>query len=360
MPECIIVGGGVIGLLTARELHRQGVDVLLIERGSLGGESSWAGGGIISPLYPWLYHDAVSELAQISKTMYPDLVSELNDETGADCELIQSGLLIAGHEENEQALKWSKTWSTTLSVVSGGDEINAIEPEVASSITDGFWMPDVMQIRNPKFVAALKKSFEHHNIPYLENTPVAELLIEEGKALGVRLADREILSDKVIIASGAWSSGLLNESIDVEPVKGQMIMYKGIPDKLHRIVLSRGHYIIPRADGRILAGSTLEKKGFDKSISKAAMQELHEAAISIVPGIERMTIERQWAGLRPGTKHGIPYICQHDEVSGLYINSGHYRNGIVMGPASATLLADLVLEKKTSIDMVPYLMSALH
>jgi len=359
MPECIVVGGGVIGLLTARELFRQGIDVMLIERGPLGGESSWAGGGIISPLYPWLYHDAVNALAQISKVLYPQLVNELEAETGADCELIQSGLLIAGDEEAEQVIEWSEKWPTRLSIIDD-DQVKVIEPEVASSILKGIWIPEVMQIRNPKFVAALKMCFDISGIRYLENSPVEELMVEHGKVRGVSVANRQIAADKVIIASGAWSSGLLNEPIDIEPVKGQMIMYRGAPGKLHRIVLSQGHYIIPRADGRILAGSTIEKIGFDKSISDDALQELHAAAASIVPALKEMPIERQWAGLRPGTQHGIPYICQHDAIDGLFINSGHYRNGIVLGPASAVLMAELVMGKQASIDAGAYTMGALH
>ena len=177
---------------------------------------------------------------------------------------------------------------------------------------------------------------------------------------GVRTGDAEIFSDKVIIASGAWSSSLLNDDIDVEPVKGQMIMYKGSPGLVKRIVLCDGYYIIPRADGRILAGSTLEKKGFDKSVSEDAMQELNQIAIKIIPALADVPIERHWSGLRPGTEHGIPYICEHDRIKNLYINTGHYRNGIVLGPASAVLMADLICGCKPSLETSPYMMGKLH
>lgn len=360
MPDCIIVGGGIIGLLTARELHMRNVDVLLLEQSSLGGESSWAGGGIISPLYPWLYHDCVNALAQVSKTMYPQLVAELKQESDVDCELIQSGLLIVGDNKKRQVLEWSEKWSESVVIVDTHSGMDQIEPELDVSFSHGIWMPDIKQVRNPKLLVALKSSFERRGIPYRENTPVDEMLMKDGRVTGVRVGDEEIFSDKVIVASGAWSSKLLKNRINVEPVKGQMIMYKGSPGLIKRIVLFDGHYIIPRADGRILAGSTLEKKGFDKSISADAMRELHQAATDIIPALEEIPIERQWSGLRPGTEHGIPYICEHDEIKGLFINSGHFRNGIVLGPASATLIADLVCDSVPLLDKSPYVIGALH
>jgi glycine oxidase len=223
-------------------------------------------------------------------------------------------------------------------------------------------MPDIMQIRNPKLVKALKASFDHLSIPYLEQTGVEEVIVENNKVTGVRTREQTFLADKVIIASGAWSAqfSVTESSVDVLPVKGQMIMYKGEPDLVKRIVLSEGHYVIPRKDGRILAGSTLEKIGFDKSVSSDALDELHKAAVELVPLLDDLPVERQWAGLRPGTEKGIPYICQHDDVDGLYVHAGHFRNGIVLGAASAELMADIVLGRKPWCDVTPYTMQATH
>jgi glycine oxidase len=165
-----------------------------------------------------------------------------------------------------------------------------------------------------------------------------------------------------VIASGAWSARfkVTQSSVDVIPVKGQMVMYKGAPGLLTRMILSQGHYVIPRRDGRILAGSTLEKIGFDKNVSSSAFDELHQAAVSLVPLISQLPVERQWAGLRPGTENGIPYICRHDDITGLYIHAGHYRNGIVLGAASAELMADIILEREPWCDIRPYRMRAPH
>ena len=362
MPDCIIVGGGAIGLLTARQLFLEGVDVLLLEKGPLGGESSWAGGGIVSPLYPWRYDDAVNVLAERSKKIYPELTKTFYEETGSDCEFINSGLFTVIDEGQDEILSWAKKWSVDASYIDDPDDIHEIEKSVGEVVDKGVWMPDIMQIRNPKLIKALKASFDHLSIPYQEQTAVEEIIVENNKVKGVRTKQQTYFSDKVIIASGAWSAqfSVTEKTVDVLPVKGQMIMYKGEPDLVKRIVLSEGHYVIPRKDGRILAGSTLEKIGFDKSVSSDALDELHKAAVELVPLLDTLPVERQWAGLRPGTEKGIPYICQHDDVEGLYVHAGHFRNGIVLGAASAELMADIILQRKPWCDVSPYSMSAPH
>ena len=361
MPDCIVVGGGVIGLLTARQLFLEGIDVLLIEKGRLGGESSWAGGGIISPLYPWRYDDSVNVLAERSKKIYPELIKKLTEESGQDCELITNGLLTV--TDNQQEISdWAKKWSVNAKFINDINSIHAIEDKVGDVVKQGLWMPDVMQVRNPKLVNALKSSFDLLAIPYKEQTAVEEIIVANNKVCGVRTQQEKIFADKVIIASGAWSAQFseTESSVDIEPVKGQMIMYKGEPDLVKRIVLSEGHYIIPRKDGRILAGSTLEKIGFDKAISTDALAELHQAAIKLVPLLNELEVERQWAGLRPGTKKGIPYICQHDVVENLYVHAGHFRNGIVLGAASAELMADIVMGNEAWCNANPYRIGAPH
>ena len=361
MTDCIIVGGGVIGLLTARQLFLEGVDVLLLEKGPLGGESSWAGGGIVSPLYPWRYSDAVNVLAERSKKIYPELTKALFAETGSDCELINSGLFTVT-DKDQEIINWAKKWSVDVHFINDYEAIHEIESSVGEAVDKGIWMSDILQIRNPRFVKALKASFDYLSIPYQEQTEVEEIIVENNKVSAVRTKQHTYSADKVIIASGAWSArfSVTQSSVDVVPVKGQMIMYKGEPDQVKRIILSEGHYIIPRKDGRILAGSTLEKIGFDKSISSSALDELHQAAIKLVPILDELTVERQWAGLRPGTEQGIPYICQHDELDGLYIHAGHFRNGIVLGAASAELMTDIILARQPWCDIAPYTMRAQH
>ncbi len=361
MPECIIIGGGVIGLLTARRLHAEGVDVLLLERGKLGGESSWAGGGIVSPLYPWRYDDAVNRLAERSKQIYPALVAELQAESGVDCELIESGLFVLEPAAREAALAWAAKWSVRMESVDDAASLRRIEPAMSDAVVGGLWMADVMQVRNPLFVRALGGSLQHRGIAFREHTPVQEICMDGQRVTGVRLDHETLSCDCVVLASGAWSSRFLPDAdIAVQPVKGQMIMYRGEPGRLKRIVLAEGHYVIPRRDGRILAGSTLEQAGFDKSLSGEAKQALQQAAVALVPMLDELPVERHWAGLRPGTPHGIPYVCPHTGIDGLYIHAGHYRNGIVLGPASAEMLAQIILSGTPSDEHSAYAMHASH
>ena len=189
-----------------------------------------------------------------------------------------------------------------------------------------------------------------------------ELVIESGRVLGVRTATETLLADRVIVTSGAWTAGLITDiqTPEVEPVKGQMIMFSGEAGLIRRMVMSSDHYIIPRRDGRVLAGSTLERTGFDKSTTASARDELKNAATQIIPMLERFEIERHWAGLRPGTTNGIPYICEHPAIPGLFINAGHYRNGIVLGAASVRLMTELVTGSECVTDPSPYAMDALH
>ncbi len=357
-----MIGGGVIGLLTARSLHHAGLDVLLVERGSLGGESSWAGGGIISPLYPWRYSDAVNQLAEQSKTLYPGLAAELQAESGIDCELLSSGMLYTDIEELEVARAWAQKWDQRLELVTDRQTLQDIEPALHPDIERAIWMPDIRQIRNPKLVQALRGSLQTRGLRCIEHTEVQDILCSGGKVTGVRTAERDLLAGRVIVASGAWSARVMQGlgDINIEPVKGQMLMFRGEPDRVRTMVLSQGHYIIPRRDGRVLAGSTLEKTGFEKQITDEATETLSADAAALVPLLAELPIERQWAGLRPGTLNGIPYICTHDEIEGLYVHAGHYRNGIVLGPASAQLLTEIVLGKKTFCDASDYSMSAAH
>ncbi len=362
MATCIVIGGGIIGMLTARALHLAGVNVRLLERGALGGESSWAGGGILSPLYPWRYDDAVNVLAERSKRLYPDLVRALRAESGIDSELINSGLLLVDNQETVAAVAWAQRWQVEVHAVRRAREIAALEPTLSREYETALWMPNLCQVRNPKLVQALRGSLQRLAISCLENTPVDELLVQAGRIEGVRCGQQYFNADRVVVCSGAWTGQLLaaHLPLGVEPVKGQMIMLRGDVGLVKRMVLSQGHYIIPRKDGRILVGSTLEHSGFNKAISENALVQLRSAAAALVPALAALPLERQWAGLRPGTPQGIPYIGSVDAIEGLYVHAGHYRNGIVLAPASTELLVEIMQQQTPFCDAAAYALTASH
>lgn len=357
MSDILIIGGGIIGMLTARELSLAGMKVTIIEQGEAGHESSWAGGGIISPLYPWRYPDAVSALARWGQAFYPELIEEINSKSGLDAELVKSGLLVLD-DEQEVATTWAEKWQSNLQVIDT-KEINEIEPELSSALgmNKAIWMPDVRQVRNPRLVKATKNYLLKQGVNFLEKTEVTGFIAKENKLTGVKTSSGDIQADRVLLAGGAWSAKLLNNmdiNIEVEPVKGQMILFKAQPGKIKRITLSQDRYVIPRKDGRVLVGSTLEHTGFDKTVTSNAREELMAEASRIIPALKDAEVEHHWAGLRPGSKSGIPYICAINGIEGLFLNTGHFRNGVVLGPASARLMSDLILERQPILDLNHY------
>ena len=359
MSDILIVGGGIIGMLTARELSLAGLKVTIVDQKDAGQESSWAGGGIISPLYPWRYPDAVSALAKWSQHFYPELVEEIKAETGLDAELIQNGLLILDSNEQEVAQKWAKNWLVQLELIDN-KEILDIEPALSPALAtqqNAIWLRAVSQVRNPRLVKATKKYLLKQGVKFIEQTEVTDIQHQGSRVAGVSTDSGVINADKVLVAGGAWSSKLLkhmNIDLKVAPVKGQMILFKSQPDSIKRIVLSQDRYVIPRKDGRVLVGSTLEHTGFEKEITTEAYHDLRSEATRIIPMLADMEVEHHWAGLRPGSTTGIPYICAVPEVEGLYVNTGHFRNGVVLAPASARLMADIVLERTPILNLQDY------
>ncbi len=358
MADIHIIGGGLIGMLTARYLAQAGATVAIYEKGEIGRESSWAGGGIISPLYPWRYDDAVTELARWGQQRYQALAAELKAETGIDPEYLHSGLLLLDIDEAErqQAEQWAGRFGYQLEYLDRNG-IKSLQPNLGKTSEHALWMPAVAQMRNPRLVQAVRKSIEQLGVTLHEQSAVEELLIEEGVVKGVRVGGSTVPASQVVVASGAWSGELLKSrgiNIEVAPVRGQMLLFRAKPGLLKHIVLSGTHYLIPRADGRILAGSTLEHVGFDKGTTQQGHDELLAFATTLLPQLADFPVEKQWSGLRPGSPAGIPCIGPCDAAKGLYVNAGHFRNGVVIGLASARLLVDQMTGIDPIVDPAPY------
>jgi glycine oxidase len=359
MSDVLVIGGGIIGLLTARELVDAGTGVTLIEMGETGRESSWAGGGIISPVYPWRDHDAVTALATWSQQVYPRLAEALTEETGIDPELTVNGMLVLDMEEQSLAFDWAGRHGHPIELVAGA-ELHEMEPQLGPALTRGILLPRIAQVRTPRLAKAVRRSVENR-ITLRENEEVLELVVDGGQVSGVRTPSGVIEGQQIIICTGAWTAKLLEQlgqAPDIKPVRGQMILFYGKPGQINHITLHRERYLIPRRDGRLLFGSTLEHTGFVKTTTAEVREALYRAAFEMFPILKRTPIEDHWAGLRPGSPSGIPFIGAHPSVKGLFINAGHFRNGLVTGPASARLAADLVLGRDPTLDPAPYAIGA--
>jgi glycine oxidase len=350
--DCIIVGGGLIGLFAARLLAKDGLRVVIIERGEIARESSWAGGGILSPLYPWRYPDAVNVLARYSQTVYLDLADELRLASGIDPQYTRSGLLAGGVVADDVAA-WARRFDVRMAPV---DSVGSFESRWHRPLS-GVYFPDIAQVRNPRLAQALRVDLDRSGVTMLEHTPVQKLEVEAHKAVGVRTERGLFASPRVLVASGAWSAQILapfDFTVPVKPIRGQMLLFAAPPGFLRHIILADEHYLIPRQDGLILVGSTLEDVGFDKSTTAQAEAELRQFVALNVPELLDFPLVKHWSGLRPASPQGVPVISAHPRIQGLFAAAGHFRNGVVLAPATAEILASLIRGEAAFCDIQPY------
>ncbi|MDM8347604.1 glycine oxidase ThiO [Pseudomonas sp. sp1636] len=355
-PKVVILGGGVIGLLSARSMALTGASVCLLEKSEIGQEASWAGGGIVSPLYPWRYSPAVTALAHWSQDFYPQLGAQLLADTGIDPEVYVTGLYWLDQEQ-AAPLAWAAREQRPMRAVPVEAVYRAV-PALARGFSRALHMPEVANVRNPRLLKALRTALaQMPNVTVHEQCAVSGFIREGARICGVRTAAGEIRGDHVVVAAGAWSGELLRSlgiELPVEPVKGQMILYKCAEDFLTSIVLANGRYAIPRRDGHILIGSTLEHVGFDKVPTAEALAGLKASAVGLLPALADAEVVGHWAGLRPGSPKSLPFIGPVPGHAGLWLNCGHFRNGLVLAPASCQLLTDLLLGQEPIIDPAPY------
>ncbi len=329
----VIVGGGIVGCLTAMQLRKQGHAVTLVERNIIAaqtsGESSWAGAGIAFPLLPWFYQDVVNELALAGARAYPAVSAELFSETGIDPECTRNGMLIQPPFDLQQAITWCARFGLEYVLQD-----------------DNLLIPEVVQIRNPRLLQSLKAWLIKHSVTLREQTQLMPLQESRAPIKHWQTTAGETLSaDAFVVTSGAWSFELLKQttaSLDIKPMRGQMLLYHMAPGLLPQIVYRDGFYMLQRRDGHLLAGSSLEDVGFDTGVTDSMRQEMLQKAEAILPALRGQPIIKHWSGLRPGTPHNIPTIGRHPQIENLYLNTGHFRYGVTMAPECARRIAALL------------------
>ena len=352
-PSVIVVGAGVSGLSIAWRLLQRGRRVVLLERGRVGDESSWAGGGILSPLLPWDYPEPLITLALRSMAAYAHWVAEIETTAGHEAEYWRCGMLALDVASVERALGWCAAHGGAAAA--GPPPARHGVPGRASP--DSVWLPDVAQVRNPRLVAALRAAVERLGGAIHEHCGATGVAAQDRRVTAVQTNAGTFAADSLVVATGAWSGlGLpgLAGVPNVRPVRGQMLLFKLEPGTLDTILYRDGLYLIPRHDGHVLVGSTLEDAGFDKSIDAAPRARLHAAAAEPLPPLETLEPLQHWAGLRPGSPDNIPVIDRHPDFDNVFVNSGHFRYGVTLAPASAELLADLMEGATPALDPAPY------
>ena len=351
--DCIVVGGGLQGLWTAAELVRYGVRTALLEQDKPTLQSSWAAGGILSPLYPWREPAELHALIRWNQTHYPRLMDKLVKKTGLDPEWQQCGMYIVATPEAEVAQDWAKAYKADL-------KLKHAEAVSASSLATGtcIHLPEVAQLRPPRLLQALRQYLLQLGVVLREQVRVDGLRLRGRRIEGVNTEAGLWRAKQVVIAAGAWSSRLLpgtRHQTLIKPIRGQIICYQTEPGYLPHIIVRDGYYAIPRRDGLVLVGSTLEDVGFDNRVTRRTRRELVQAAKRLLPGLEQFKLVHHWSGLRPaGVGTRLPFIGPHPELKGLYLNTGHYRNGILLAPGSARLLVALMLERQPIVPSRPF------
>lgn len=331
--DVIVVGAGVIGMCTALELARAGRRVTIVERGEPGSESSWAGAGILAPLRPWRYPEAVWELCRDSLARYPALVEELRAASGTDAELLFCGARLHDPRDMERAREWHCAQGLPCT-------------EEAEGRRAWLRMPWMAQIRNPRLLKALLRMLEQRGVVIRTRCAVIGLLQDGDWVQGIRAkpdgqgSEERLLADAVVIAAGAWSPEICAGAPPVEPVRGQMLLLRPRRRLPPGIWLLPEGYVVVRGDGLCLLGATVERCGFDRGITTQARTALLAAAAPLGEALADAEILRQWAGLRPGIAGGEPVIGADARRRGLWWNTGHFRNGLAMAPASAARLAE--------------------
>lgn len=345
--DVAIIGGGIIGMMTAYELINQGLNIVIIDKGNLGQEASSAGGGILSALPPWKQSKASLELQIWSQQHYPQICRGLENETGIVCDYQRSGMLIIDPELDADFDAWKDKKAEPVELLdklTDFHNLTHLNPQKRS-----VWLAEVANINNIKLVQALKNTLIQNSVTIIENTAVTEIKLQGDRVSKLICPQKEILVEKVVLAAGAWSSEKqFNLGVDIKPIKGQMISYN--PDKklLDCIVLNNGKYCIPRKNGQLLIGSTLEDRGFNKQTTLEAKEQLQLFAEEMVPELKHYQPNHHWAGLRPQASQ--PIISKHNQLANLYINTGHYRNGILQAPASGRLMRNLILNEQPVIE----------
>lgn len=356
-----IIGAGVSGLLSALELVERGCSVSIFDKQHTGSAASWAGGGILSPMYPWRYPHEVNALARYGKQGYLKWNEKLQPMTGIDFEIHETGMLIFDEDDFEIGLDYARLHQDPMQQAHylQHEQIEQVNSLISPQFQQAIYFPQLANIRNPRLLQSLKAYLQQHpQVKIYEHSPVTQLNIQQDRLSSIATANgQHHTADQFVLATGAWSaqwSEQLEIKIPVAPVQGQMLLFKTPKEWLPTMCMNKVMYLIPRQDGHIVCGSSMQQCGFDTQTTAETLAHIKASCLEMVPELTEFPIVKSWAGLRPSSPHGVPYIGQMPNIDNLWANFGHFRNGLCMGPASAQLLAELMTGETLSFNAADY------
>jgi glycine oxidase len=366
--DVAVIGGGVIGCAIAWRLQQIGLRTAIIERGEPGREASLAAGGMLAPFAETDQRDAFFELAVESRFMYADFARELRETTGIDVEYRTEGTLYLSltdedDEELEHRWSWQSEVGLRVTKLTPADALQ-LEPQINPRLRWALKFPDDHQVDNRRLVRALIAAARKAGVKILPSTEARHLRIESNAGMkqvaGLSTTRGEILARTVVIAAGSWSGLITTDepialsNARVEPVRGQMVAMAMPAPEVGHVIYSRRGYIVPRLGGYLIAGSTTERVGYDKSVTAGGVSGIIERATEILPVVPSLSITETWAGLRPFAVDGWPILGADPQVAGLHYATGHYRNGILLAPITARVMSELIARGESQRHLTPF------
>jgi glycine oxidase len=342
--DVIVIGGGIIGLSLSIELRRKGASVLVVERGQPGREASHAAGGMLVDC-PLETPAVLEPLATASARLYPEFVRELEAESGMKVDLRDQGTILFPSVEHLS--------SACLERATLPAPLAELEPALGDLNRPAFYLHE-RSVDPRALTAATLQTAKRLAVDISSGEEVIAVNLSNGRVAGVITTKTSFQAPKVVNCAGAWSGQIAPLAFPTRPVKGQMLCVAS-PSRnlLKNVIRTPEVYLIPRSDGRILVGATVEEAGFDKRTNLDTIQRLHRAAISIVPELIKAKILEDWAGLRPGTPDALP-ILGATATRGYYLASGHFRDGILLAPITAQVMAEVITGTNCNYDLQPF------
>lgn len=359
-PDVLVVGGGLIGCALAWELAGAGARVTVLERGRPGAEASSAAAGMLGPRAECDAPGPLLRLGTASLALYRTFVESLRDETGIDPEYQDDGILYVALTNEEERLlarraRWQRQAGFAVETLSAR-AARGLEPLVCEDVRSGVRFADDHRLDNVRLTRAVAVAAAGRGVTLRAGTPVAAIRCRGGRAVAAETQGGPVVAGAIVNAAGAWAGALApaHSTVPVRPVRGQMVTLTVARAPFRHAIYSRGVYLVPRRDGRVLAGSTYEEAGYDARVTGAGLSGIVARALRLAPVLGDARFETAWAGLRPGTPDTLPILGRDPAVRGLFYATGHYRHGILLAPVTARALRELVLDGRTSYDLGPF------